>query len=79
MLKKKVLIAGIILLAISALAYLLSKYAYYMGGTVMDGPGEFYQRWYRIYSFFVTSSKVFLIAGIAVLAVCLILYFRKKS
>lgn len=79
MLKKKGLIAGIVLLAISALAYLLSKRAYYMGGTVMDGPDEFYHRWYLIYSFFVTSSKVFLIAGIAVIAVCLILFIRKKS
>ena len=77
--KKKGLIIGIILLAVSALAWLLSKWAYHMGGMVMDGPDEYYHRWYLIYSFFVTSSKVFLIAGIAVIAVCLILFIRKKS
>ncbi len=76
--KKKGLITGIILLAVSALAWLLSQWAYHMGGMVMDGPDEYYHRWYLIYSFFINAGKYFLIAGIIVTAVFLILSLRKK-
>ena len=48
--KRILLIIGAILFIGAAAAFGISRWYYWRGGAVMDGPGEFYSRMYRMYN-----------------------------
>ena len=50
--KRILLIVGAILFIGASVAFGISRWYYWRGGTVMDGPGEFYSRMYRMYNLF---------------------------
>ena len=50
--KRILLIIGGILFFGAAVAFGISRWYYWKGGLVMDGPGDFYARTFRMYSLF---------------------------
>ena len=76
--KKGFLIAAAALAAAALACFGLSKWFYYQGGMVMDGPGEFYQEIGEKVRLFENLAKGFLIAVIVILAIFgLILFFGR--
>ncbi len=75
--KKAVLIAGIVLLAAALVCFLISLFYNRMGGSVLDGSGDFYARMGRLRDGFGTAALWLCVAGAAALIVRLIMHFKK--
>ena len=73
--KRILLIIGVILFFGAAVAFGISRFYYWRGGTVMDGPGEFYSRMFRMYDLYLRIAIGLLVAG----AVSIALDFLLKS
>ena len=63
--KRILLIIGVILFFGAAVAFGISRWYYWRGGSVMDGPGEFYSRMFRMYDLFLRIAIGLLVAGAA--------------
>ena len=61
--KRILLIIGVILFFGAAVAFGISRWYYWRGGAVMDGPGEFYSRMFRMYDLYLRISIGLLVAG----------------
>ena len=73
--KRILLIIGVILFFGAAVAFGISRWYYWRGGTVMDEPGEFYSRMFRMYDLYLRIAIGLLVAG----AVSIALDFLLKS
>ena len=77
--KKRIpLIISIILFFGAAVAFGISRWYYWKGGTIMDGPGDFYARTYRMYSLFSRISIGLLVAGVASIALDFLLKIVRR-
>ena len=63
--KRILLIIGVILFIGAAVTFGISRWYYWVGGSVMDGPGDFYARAYRKYNLFRQISIGLLVACVA--------------
>ena len=77
--KRILLIIGAILFFGAAVTFGISRWYYWMGGSVMDGPGDFYARTYRMYSLFSRISIGLLVAGVASIALDFLLRIVRRS
>ena len=77
--KRILLILGVILLFGAAVAFGISRWYYWKGGTIMDGPGDFYARTYRMYSLFSRISIGLLVAGAVSIALDFLLRIVRRS
>ena len=77
--KRILLIIGVILFFGAAVAFGISRWYYWKGGTIMDGPGDFYARTYEMYSFFSRISTGLLVAGAVSIALDFLLKFVRRS
>ncbi len=74
--KRKIIIIAIILLVIACVCFALSKWFYYQGGLVMDGPGEFYHKMGQRVRVCEDLSEGFGVAGVLTLIVSF--FIRKR-
>ena len=77
--KRILLIISIILFFGAAVAFGISRWYYWKGGTIMDGPGDFYARTYRMYSLFSRISIGLLVAGAVSIALDFLLKIVRRS
>ena len=77
--KRILLIIGAILFFGAAVAFGISRWYYWKGGTIMDGPGDFYARTYRMYSLFSRISIGLLVAGAVSIALDFLLKIVRRS
>ena len=77
--KRILLIISIILFFGAAVAFGISRWYYWKGGTIMDGPGDFYARTYRMYSLFSRISIGLLVAGAVSIALDFLLRIVRRS
>ena len=77
--KRILLIVGAILFIGAAVAFGISRWYYWRGGTVMDGPGEFYSRMFKMYDLFLRISIGLLVAGAVSIALDFLLKIVKRS
>lgn len=62
----------------SALSFIISRWFWWVGGSVMDGESSFYTEVYRKYSTAVKCGWIFLAAAVILLGLYFLL-FRKKQ
>ena len=72
--KRILLIIGVILFFGAAVAFGISRWYYWKGGSVMDGPGDFYAQTFRMYSLF-SRIAAWLFAG-GVISIALDFFLR---
>ena len=77
--KKILLIIGVILFFGAAVAFGISRWYYWRGGAVMDGPGEFYSRMFRMYDLYLRISIGLLVAGAVSIALHFLLKIVRRS
>lgn len=77
--KRILLIIGVILFFGAAVAFGISRWYYWRGGAVMDGPGEFYARMYRMYNLFSRIATGLLVAGAVSIALDFLLKIVRRS
>ena len=77
--KRILLILGVILFFGAAVAFGISRWYYWWGGTVMDGPGEFYSRMFRMYDLYLWISIGLLVAGAVSIALDFLLKIVRRS
>lgn len=76
--KKLVFWSGIVAAVCSALSFIISRWFWWVGGSVMDAEGSFYSEVYRKYSIAVKCGWIFLAAALVLLALYFLI-FRKKQ
>lgn len=77
--KRILLIVGAILFIGAAVAFGISRWYYWRGGTVMDGPGEFYSRMFKMYDLFLRISIGLLVASVVSIALDFLLRIVRRS
>ena len=77
--KRILLIVGAILFIGAAVAFGISRWYYWRGGAVMDGPGEFYSRMYRMYNLFSRISIGLFVASAVSIALDFLLRIVRRS
>ena len=77
--KRILLILGVILFFGAAVAFGISRWYYWKGGSVMDGPGDFYARTYKMYNLFLRIAIGLLVAGAASIALDFLLKIVRRS
>ena len=77
--KRILLIIGVILFFGAAVAFGISRWYYWRGGAVMDGPGEFYSRMFRMYDLYLRISIGLLVAGAVSVALDFLLKIMRRS
>ena len=77
--KRILLIIGVILFFGAAVAFGISRWYYWRGGSVMDGPGEFYSRMFRMYGLFLRIAIGLLVAGAVSIALDFLLKIVRRS
>lgn len=77
--KRILLIIGVILFFGAAVAFGISRWYYWRGGAVMDGPGEFYSRMFRMYDLYLRISIGLLVAGAVSIALDFLLKIVRRS
>ena len=77
--KRILLIVGAILFIGASVAFGISRWYYWRGGTVMDGPGEFYSRMYRMYNLFSRTSIGLVVASVVSIALHFLLKIMRRS
>lgn len=77
--KKLLLHTGILALICSLVSFILSRWFWWIGGSVMDADTDFYTMSYRRYSIAVNSCKIFLAAGAVLLLIYVLLNRRNKG
>ena len=76
--KRILLILGVILFFGAAVAFGISRWYYWKGGSVMDGPGDFYARTYKMYNLFLRIAIGLLVAGAASIALDFLLKIVRR-
>lgn len=61
--KRILLVIGAVLFLGAAVSFGVSRWHWRLGGSVMDGPGDFYAKTYRMYRLFLRLAKGLLAAG----------------
>lgn len=74
--KRILLIIGVVLFLGAAVSFGVSQWYWRLGGSVMDGPGDFYAETYRMYSLFLRLAKGLVVAGAGVIAVSV--FWRRR-
>ena len=77
--KRILLILGVILFFGAAVAFGISRWYYWLGGSLMDGQGDFYARTYRMYGLFSRISIGLLIASVVSIALDFLLKIVRRS
>ena len=77
--KRILLIIGAILFFGAAVAFGISRWYYWKGGSVMDGSGDFYARTYKMYNLFLRFAIGLLVAGAASIALDFLLKIVRRS
>ena len=77
--RRILLIIGVILFFGAAVAFGISRWYYWRGGAVMDGPGEFYSRMFRMYDLYLRISIGLLVAGAVSIALDFLLKIVRRS
>ena len=77
--KRILLIIGVILFFGAAVAFGISRWYYWRGGAVMDRPGEFYSRMFRMYSLYLRIATGLLVAGAVSIALDFLLQSVRRS
>ena len=77
--KRILLILGAILFFGAAVAFGISRWYYWKGGSVMDGSGDFYARTYKMYNLFLRIAIGLLVAGAASIALDFLLKIVRRS
>ena len=75
--KKLLFLSGMAAAVCSALSFIISRWFWWVGGSVMDGEGSFYSEVYRKYSIAVKCGWIFLAAAVVLLGLYFLL-FRKS-
>ena len=73
------LIIGVILFFGAAVAFGISRWYYWRGGTVMDGPGEFYSRMYKMYNLYLRIAIGLFVGSVVSIALDFLLRFVRRS
>ena len=77
--KRILLIIGVILFFGAAVAFGISRWYYWRGGAVMDGPGEFYSRMFMMYDLYLRIAIGLLVAGAISIALDFLLKIMRCS
>ena len=77
--KRILLIIGVILFFGAAVAFGISRWYYWRGGAVMDGPGVFYSRMFRMYDLYLRIAIGLLVAGAISIALDFLLKIMRCS
>ena len=77
--KRILLIIGVILFFGAAVAFGISRWYYWRGGAVMDGPGEFYSRMFRMYDLFLRIAIGLLVASVVSIALHFLMRIVRRS
>jgi hypothetical protein len=77
--KRILLIIGVILFFGAVVAFGISRWYYWRGGSVMDGPGDFYARMFRMYDLFLQIAIGLLVAGAVSIALDFLLKIVRRS
>ena len=77
--KRILLIIGVILFFGAAVAFGISRWYYWRGGAVMDGPGEFYSRMFRMYDLYLRIAIGLLVGSAVSIALDFLLKIVRRS
>ena len=77
--KRILLILGVILCFGAAVAFGISRWYYWRGGSVMDGPADFYARMFRMYDLYLRIAIGLLVAGAVSIALDFLLKIVRRS
>ena len=78
--KKRILLIIVAILFFgAAVAFGISRWYYWRGGSLMDGPADFYARMHRMYNLFLQTSIGLLVAGAASIALDFLLKIVRRS
>ena len=77
--KRILLILGVILFFGAAVAFGISRWYYWRGGALMDGPADFYAGMFRMYDLFSRIAIGLLEAGAVSIAAHFLLKFVRRS
>ena len=77
--KRILLIIGVILFFGAAVAFGISRWYYWRGGALMDGPNDFYARMYKMNSLFHRIALGLLVGGVVSIALDFLLRIMRRS
>ena len=77
--KRVLLIIGAILFFGAAVAFGISRWYYWQGGSVMDGPGDFYAKMYRMYNLYRRIAAGLFVGGVVSIALDFLLRIVRRS
>ena len=77
--KRILLIIGVILFFGAAVAFGISRWYYWRGGSLMDGPADFYARMFRMYDLFLQIAIGLFVGSVVSIALDFLLRFVRRS
>ena len=77
--KRILLILGVILFFGAAVAFGISRWYYWRGGSLMDGPADFYARMYRMYNLYLQIAIGLFVGSVVSIALDFLLRFVRRS
>ena len=77
--KRILLIIGVILFFGAAVAFGISRWYYWRGGSVMDGPADFYARMYKMYNLYLRIAIGLFVGSVVSIALDFLLRFVRRS
>ena len=77
--KRILLIIGAILFIGAAAAFGISRWYYWRGGALMDGPNDFYARMYKMNSLFLLIAIGLLVSSVVSIALDFLLRIVRRS
>ena len=77
--KRILLIIGAILFIGAAVAFGISRWYYWRGGSLMDGPNDFYARMYKMNGLFLRIALGLLVGGAVSIALDFLLRIVRRS
>ena len=77
--KRILLIIGVILFFGAAVAFGISRWYYWRGGSVMDGPADFYARMYRMYNHYLRIAIGLFVGCVVSIALHFLLKIVRRS
>ena len=77
--KRILLIIGVILFFGAAVAFGISRWYYWRGGSVMDGPADFYARMYRMYNLYLRIAIGLFVGCVVSIALHFLLEIVRRS